>query len=119
MQLFAYAERKLSLAYGENYNNVSLPSNKATNVGDGSRKSNNSKKRTPDQNARNTNGNNKKTKPNTTAKSKNNGKAERTDYSECERCGRKHLGLCNAYKHRDGTALEDTPPAHAAKNKKK
>eukprot|EP00976_Prorocentrum_cordatum_P041331 838828-Prorocentrum_minimum.AAC.1 len=34
MQVFAYAERKLSLAHGENYNNVSLPSNRTTNVGD-------------------------------------------------------------------------------------
>ena len=103
MQLFTYADRKLSLAHGENYSNVSTSNTKTTTNGDSS----GSKKSVKSNGGGVQNNKNKKSPSNTNKQQSSNKKQKtaRVEYDECERCGRKHLGLCNAWRHKDGTPL--------------
>ena len=105
MQLFSYADRKMSLTHGENYGNNATNSKANTN-GDsvsGSMK--------PHVNGGAQYNNNKKSKAPTNKQfSSKKQKTVRVEYEECERCGRKHLGTCNAWKHKDGTMLGEVYP---------
>ena len=115
MQLFTYADRKLSLAHGENYSNVSTSNTKTTTNGDSS----GSKKSVKSNGGGVQNNKNKKSPSNTNKQqSSKKQKTARVEYDECERCGRKHLGLCNAWRHKDGTHL-GTPPAPTKADSKK
>ena len=115
MQLFTYADRKLSLAHGENYSNVSTSNTKTTTNGDSS----GSKKSVKSNGGGVQNNKNKKSPSNTNKQqSSKKQKTARVEYDECERCGRKHLGLCNAWRHKDGTNL-GTPPASTKADSKK